>query len=323
MRFIFRADASKEIGSGHVMRSSVLAEEAISQGFECIFVGEISDLDWVSQRISQLGFSQVHSNQDAFVTDAESDILILDSYSIPVSEPFISRKNWKMVMRVSDEITPKYESDLELRPGLVTVNFGQEAPLILSGPDHVLIRKGIVKSKKEKYSGGVLKVLVVGGGSDPFGFVAAVAQVLSSSEIDLEVHLFTNGEIPLDSKVRFVNHKIGSELDLIANCADLVLTTASTSSLEFIAREIPTGVACAVDNQKETYEQLGRLGYATQIGMRNSSSNWEFKHKDIRELLRSQEKRDSLLKATQMLIDLKGAKRVIDKLVSLTNNAED
>lgn len=323
MRFIFRADASKEIGSGHVMRSSVLAEEAISQGFECIFVGQISNLDWVSQRIAQLGFSQVHTNQDTFTADAESDILILDSYSIPVSEPFITKKNWKIVLRISDEITPEYESDIELRPGLVTVNFGHEIPLILSGPDHVLIRKGIVKSKKEKCPDGVLKVLVVGGGSDPYGFVAAIAQFISSSEIDLEVHLFTNEKILFDSKVRFINHKIGAELDLFANCADLVFTTASTSGLEFIAREIPTGVACAVDNQKETYEQLGRLGYATQIGVRNSRSNWEFKHQVIWELLKNQDKRDSLLKATDMLIDLNGAKRVIDKLVSLANKSED
>lgn len=55
MRIIFRADASREIGSGHVMRSSVLAEEAVSRGFERIFIGSISGLDWVADRISTLG----------------------------------------------------------------------------------------------------------------------------------------------------------------------------------------------------------------------------------------------------------------------------
>jgi hypothetical protein len=63
MRFVFRADASREIGSGHVMRSSVLAEEAISRGFECVFIGKISDLDWVAKRISTLGFTQVLSEE--------------------------------------------------------------------------------------------------------------------------------------------------------------------------------------------------------------------------------------------------------------------
>ena len=323
MRFIFRADASKEIGSGHVMRSSVLAEEAISQGFECIFVGEILDLDWVSLRISKLGFSQVYSSQEMFNAKAESDVLILDSYSIPISDPFIQKKSWKMLMTISDEITPRYESDIELRPGLAKEILSQEAPLVLSGPDYILIRKGIAKSTREKMGGGVLRVLVVGGGSDPFGFVAAIAELLASVETDMEVHLFTNQAILIDTETHFIEHEIGSELDLIANSVDLVLTTASTSALEFIAREIPTGVACAVENQKETYEQIGRLGFGSQIGVRNSRGDWEFDKKEIVELLDDRSKRDSLVLATQMLIDLKGAKRVFDTLVTLACGIED
>ena len=216
MRFIFRADASQEIGSGHVMRSSVLAEEAISRGFECIFVGRISDLDWVADRISKLGFSQVYSNQGNFLSDANSDVLILDSYSIPVSEPFIAKKNWKIIMSISDKITPEYESDIELRPGLAKVKVEQETPLVLSGADYILVRKGIGKSNRERSLGGVLKVLVTGGGSDPFGFVGAITEVVSSMKLDLEVHAFTNRFIPDYSEVQFVKHSIGTELDLIA-----------------------------------------------------------------------------------------------------------
>ena len=59
MRFVFRADASIEIGAGHVMRSSAIAEEAISQGIECVFVGSILDMDWLTDRIRGLGFFEV------------------------------------------------------------------------------------------------------------------------------------------------------------------------------------------------------------------------------------------------------------------------
>ena len=117
--------------------------------------------------------------------------------------------------------------------------------------------------------------------------------------------------------MQFIKHPIGSELDLIANDVDVVFTTASTSSLEFIAREIPAGVVCSVDNQVEYYEQLGQLGYAAQLGIRNSNARWEFDQTAIKELLESQEKRNSLKEATRALIDLKGAGRVIDTLVSL------
>lgn len=317
MRFIFRADASQEIGAGHVMRSSVLAEEAISRGFECIFVGKISSLDWVSERIAKMGFSQIISDDCFFRPDPGSDVLVLDTYSISTSNLFIAKKNWKLVLCICDTFTPRYESDIELRPGLLKAQQDYQMPIILSGPENVLIRKGIGKSTKENSIGETLKVLIVGGGSDPIGFVPAIAKLLGSMNMDLEVHAFTNGEIPEDSKVRFVKHSIGFDLDLIANLVDLVFTTASTSSLEFIAREIPTGIVCAVDNQSDYYIQLGELGYVSQIGLFSSNQVWDFNLVLITELLKSQAKRNSLREATRGLIDLKGAARVIDTLLSL------
>ena len=316
MRFIFRADASREIGSGHVMRSSVLAEEAIARGYECIFVGEITNLDWVSERISTLGFSQILTSEQSFVSNTESDVLILDSYSISVSTAFIAKGNWKLVMAICDEITPKYAADIELRPGMEKLGEAKHSPVVLTGPEYVLIRKGIVKSVPSKDAGGRTKVLVVGGGSDPFEFVPAVLEKIRSLNLDLEVHAFTNGEYTSWPRVNLVVHPVGSELDLVANDVDVVLTTASTSSLEFIAREIPTGVVCAVDNQENYYEKLGQLGYASQIGIRNPNDGWEFNIEAIRELMESQEKRRVLTETIKGLIDLKGAQRVIDYLIS-------
>jgi len=316
MRFIFRTDASREIGSGHVMRSSVLAEEAISRGFECIFVGEIWNLDWVSERIASTGFSKIIADESSFESAAESDILILDSYTIPVSSPFIEKKNWKLVLNISDEITPLYNADIELRPGLETSHREKRAPIMLSGAKYILVRKEIKKSKRVLDSDRSTKVLIVGGGSDPFGFVREISDVVHSTNFNLEIHAFLDGVIPNDSGTKFVSHPIGSELDTIAGEVDVVLTTASTSSLEFIAREIPTGVVCAVDNQEGYYEELGRLGYASQIGIRNRDGFWDFDVDSLSELLGSQKLRDSLKDATRGLIDLKGASRVIDLLIT-------
>jgi spore coat polysaccharide biosynthesis predicted glycosyltransferase SpsG len=320
MRFIFRADASREIGSGHVMRSSVLAEEAISRGYECFFVGRISDLDWVAQRISKLGFSQVLSVESAFTPNIETDVLILDSYSIPVANAFIAKENWKLVLSICDEISPRYVTDIELRPGLQEIGGAHDGPVVLEGAEFILIRKGIEKSSRKVDHVGVPKVLVVGGGSDPFGYVKAVTEVISSLGLKLEVHVFTQDAIPNGSEVSFVTHPIGSKMDLMASDVDVVLTTASTSSLEFIAREIPTGVVSAVDNQDNYYEELGRLGYAQQIGKKNSDGEWWFDRAEMVELLGNQRKRETLRDLITGLIDLKGAERVIDFLVSFKAN---
>jgi spore coat polysaccharide biosynthesis predicted glycosyltransferase SpsG len=315
MRIIFRADASLEVGSGHVMRSSVLAEEAVSRGFECIFIGNISGLDWVAERISTLGFAQVLSDESAFVPNAASDVLVLDSYSIPVSNSFIAKKNWKLAMSICDQMTPKYRVDIEIQPGFEKIREGQETPVVLSGAEYILIRRGILKSNREKGDSRYPKVLVVGGGSDPFGYVPTIAEIIQPFMKNLEVHLFTNEKISTEFSHDFIIHPIGGELDLIAQEVDLVLTTASTTSLEFIAREIPTGVVCLIDNQEDCYKQLGRLGYATQIGVRTSAGAWEFNIEAIRNLLINQEKRDALKESVLGLIDLKGAERVIDFLV--------
>ena len=318
MRFIFRADASLDIGSGHVMRSSVLAEEAISRGFECIFVGRIWNLPWVSERIANLGFSKLITNECDFEPQKKSDILILDSYSIPISNLFISKKNWKLVLSVCDAISPKYESDVELRPGLETVYFARSKPIVLSGPNYILIRKGIQKSNRVNSFRGTPRVLIVGGGSDPYGFVESIAEVLGSVKLKMDVYAFTDRPLPKDSHVRFFRHDIGFDLDMIANSVDVVFTTASTLSLEFIAREIPAGVSCAVDNQKAYYDELGRLKYASQIGVYNPRGVWEFNLPAIKELLVSQNQQQMLKNAMDSLIDLRGASRVIDTLVELS-----
>jgi spore coat polysaccharide biosynthesis predicted glycosyltransferase SpsG len=316
MRFIFRADASREIGSGHVMRSSVLAEEAISRGYECIFVGEISDLNWVSDRIANMGFSRVISCEKSFDADVNSDVLILDSYTIPVSNSFVLKKNWKLVLSICDEISPKYEADIELHPGLETAIRGRAAPIILSGAPYILIRNGIKKSHRVFSSGRKTKVLIVGGGSDPFGFVQEISIVIDKLDLNLEVHAFSDEVSPKIKRHNYVSHPIGPVLDSIAGDFDLVLTTASTTSLEFIAREIPMGVVCAVNNQANYYGQLGRLGLATQIGVRNESGDWDFDIRAIRELLVSMEKRRLLKVAINGLVDSDGATRVIDYLAS-------
>ena len=314
MRFIFRTDASREIGTGHVMRSTVLAEEAISRGYECIFVGEISGLDWVANRVADIGFSQVIADSGSFDPDSDSDVLILDSYSISTSDAFISKKKWRLVMSISDEITPKYDVDIELCPSLELTTAKRVASIVLSGPEYILIRSGIEKSQRSVALGEVTRVLIFGGGSDPFGFVREISYVVSSMGLNLEIHIFSDEVLPADLSLGLIQHPLGSALDSVACDVDVVFTTASTSSLECIAREIPTGVVCAVDNQESCFEQLGRLGYASKIGVRSSSGVWDFDHNSILELLVSQKKRDSLRKATRGLIDCKGASRVIDVL---------
>lgn len=316
MRLVFRVDASLQIGTGHVMRSSAIAEEAISRGIDCIFIGSLGGISWLETRIRGLGFSRVLENEADFVPVPAADVLLIDSYVIAPSNAFILQSNWHAVVNIADDLTPSYACNVIVHPGLDVDWLSNAAVPVLAGVDYILARKSI-----RKVAPGVVdvqkdpKVLVVGGGSDPYGFCAVIAGVLDTVNEPFEVDFFSNSQIVSNADKAFRTHPIGAQLDELVNTSDVVLTTASTTSLEFIGREIPTGIACVVDNQENYYREIGKLGVAQPIGTRNADGGWNLDLHTIKKLVTSSDLRASLRARAANLIDLRGAKRVVDYIV--------
>ncbi len=315
MRIVFHADASPDMGSGHVMRTSVLAEEAINRGIPSVFVGNIQDLGWVSQRIQTLGFDSILKDFDNLRLDPSQDLLILDSYTLDVDFQAIQKEKWLGVISISDEVTPPFRAHLKIIPSLVEKNPESDGVKILSGAKYILTRRAIKKKSREVSASIGNRLLVVGGGSDPFGFCKKMANLLDLITCPLEVHFFSGEEFESTGIHNFIVHAFGNELDDIANECDFILTTASTSSLEFIAREIPTAVVCVIDNQREYYNQLGVLGLAVQIGLRNEDQSWEIDLNALNKFLRDNEIRTQLCERMSDFIDLNGASRVLDQIL--------
>jgi len=318
MRYVFRADASKAIGSGHVMRSSAIAEELIALGEEVVFVGQIKNLTWVTDRIEAIGFTEIHQIQTNFIPQEDSDVLILDSYTISKDDPFIAPINWFRIVVIADELTPDYRCSLKMHPGLNPDWESDSTTPILAGPRYIPFRKSLVNYKMQTHSDNkVLNIAVVAGGSDPYNLVTEIAKILHAFTHDFKVLLFSNlnTEEIRDSRFRYI--EIGPELDELTQNTDLILTTASTSSFEFIARGFCVGVACAVENQQQTYDSLGKLGAAAQIGFRKSSNKWLIDHLEIRNLVESSAYRSEIISNSTGLIDFSGANRIAEAIRTL------
>lgn len=313
-----RADASPFIGAGHVMRSSAIAEELIARGQDVIFIGHIVNLPWVEERIATLGFSQIYSTSKEFFPSAESDILLLDSYEIELDDSFIALSNWLHVVAIVDALTPSYRCSLRIHPGLDSLWNGDSLTPILAGPNFIPFRKSLSLSLASKsQNNGTIKIVVVAGGSDPHNLVTEVARILLSFSDNFEAYLFSNSTSKETLDARFHIVEIGTQLEKLTQNADLVLTTSSTSSLEFIARGLCVGVACSVDNQEQYYNSLGDLGVAAQIGFRNSDNNWELDKEKIQLLVNSPESRKELVTKAIGLIDFKGASRIADAILNI------
>jgi spore coat polysaccharide biosynthesis predicted glycosyltransferase SpsG len=297
------------------MRSSAIAEEGISRGFPAVFVGGISDLHWVSERIHGLGFTEIVEKTTEFMSDPINDILILDSYEIAVDDDFIQPSRWKAIVNIFDELTPHYNSNLRIHPGLTNSWPIFTEAKTLSGPEFVPLRKSIKKSRLTLDIDSP-KIIIVGGGSDATGFVSAVSKCLADSKILFHALLFTLGDHSLTLDKRFSFIPIGQDLDEMAITSDLVFTTASTTSLEFIARGCSVAIGCAVDNQELYYKELSEGGFAAPIG-EFLNGGWHLNEELIQELVYSESLRTKFRTDSANLIDLYGAKRIIDEILKL------
>jgi spore coat polysaccharide biosynthesis predicted glycosyltransferase SpsG len=180
----------------------------------------------------------------------------------------------------------------------------------------VPFRKSISKRTQIELHNSILKVLVVGGGTDAFNFVPAVYNKLKSLRIEFNVILFSDDMRTQNLDPRFCVIPIGINLDNYSEFADIVLTTASTISLEFIAREIPVAIACAVENQEEYFDTLVGQEVAYPIG-RFLNGKWNFIDSNIEEVLNSPKLRQKLRTNSRKIFDLQGSKRIVEEIRKL------
>jgi spore coat polysaccharide biosynthesis predicted glycosyltransferase SpsG len=315
MRLVFRADASPDIGTGHVMRCSALAEEAIDRGLECLLVGSLGGISWLEERYASIKCRVIPV--DDFSNSEGVDVLIVDSYALPTDDIFFTQYRWKSRVDIIDECTPLRPADLFIHPGLDGQWFMGNRTKFLFGPEFIPIRKSITKNLVNK-SLILSKLVIFGGGADSFGFAEIMSQELCAlSGYDTAIFFSTDRAYieGLDSRFKVV--PFGSALDEQLSDADLVFTTASTSSIEVIARELPVGIACAVDNQVAYYEALSSSKVATKIGERVPSGEWKLRSDVINGLIIDSKIREEIRFAAHDFVDLLGAKRILDAIVAL------
>ena len=316
MRLVFRVDASQDIGAGHVMRCSAIIEEAMSRNIECIVVGSMGGIEWLERRLMQLGTTHVEDWKN-FEFSKVTDVLVIDSYKISMTDCFIQPGKWKSVVNIADEETPNYTSNLVIHPGIDSITEKQSGVRILTGPDFIPLRKSIKKSEIFN-SSEVKKVVVFGGGSDKFHLASAIANELIEIQLFETAVFFTDlkQEISmLDS--RFQISDFGAALDDVLADTDLVFTTASTSSLEIIAREIPLAVCSSVSNQGPYLRALSEKSLAIGVGSLNSSGSWNLDSALIRELFNDPNLRYQLRKNSSGFLDLLGSQRIVNELQCL------
>lgn len=285
MRAIFRADASRRVGSGHIMRCKTLADSLASIGWHCGFAVGSGSTDLVP--------ALAESSHETFTIacdvadEAEIlsrrwpngvDWLIIDHYQRDRLFEAACRPWARKIMVLDDLADRPHDCDLLLDQTLdrKAENYAEWSTpdcRLLLGTGYALLRPEFRAIRKDHPRPASpiqrqLRVLITLGGTDPDNVTETCLDALQQSGISAEVDVVAGqGFASLDRlrkrceslegfRLHVSPHNMG---ELMAE-ADLSIGAAGTTSWERCCLGLPTIMLVLADNQQENARQLSAAG---------------------------------------------------------------
>ncbi len=324
-----RCDATARGGTGHLVRQTALAEELQARGHRATFYGE-SDVEWARRLVARLGLEFVTPEYDfaAQVRADGVDAVMIDGYPFPAELGEALRASGLPVAAMVDGDFGRHQ-DADL---YVDQNLGSEDPGLanwLVGPEYVLLRD-VVRSRRDvaRAHSDPPRVLVVFGGSDPFGGCPVAVELLAST--GLPMHVVAVAASPeRRAELEAIPVVAGQSLEVVgtqddlpglALTCDFVVSAAGSSVWEFACLGIPTGLVCVVDNQVIAYE-AATSELAVAVGqldrLRHNDAARDAARSALARLVEDAGWRAQLSEGGRRLVDGDGRVRVVDAIERL------
>ncbi len=278
---LFRADSSSTIGTGHIMRDLVLAEQFEDAGI----VFATRDLPGnINHKIKEKNYqveileSDTLEELDALIKRLDIDMIVIDHYGIDYSfEKQLKIQNSKLNIMVLDDTYEKHYCDILLNHNI----YAEESRYRGMVPEHcelrcgsryTLLRDEFRKEKKRKgreskIQNSEFKILIAMGGADHSNINIDILKALQDLQnIHLDVvtttanrHLYELKEYVKESSAVTL-HINTDKIAKLMSGADLAIVTPSVTLNEIFYMELPFIAVKTAENQGEMYEYLRKNG---------------------------------------------------------------
>lgn len=262
MNVLIRTDASKQIGSGHVMRCLTLADGLRKAGAQIKFAcsreeGHLCDL------IMERGYEVVSAVENI----GTADLLMVDHYDLDEQWEKSQRPFFKHIF-VIDDLAREHDCDILLDQNLVSnfkTRYADKVPencKLLLGPEYALLPPiyAELHHRIPPREGKVKRILVSFGGGDYEDLYAQVmADFLGLNRTDIKLDIVIPGQHSLKS--RHDNIEIYAKLPNLAGLmaqADLAIGASGSTTWERLCLGLPSIILVLADNQIEIAQELNR-----------------------------------------------------------------
>lgn len=327
-----RCDAHASSGLGHLIRQTALVEELLHRGHKVSLFGTC-DVEWGARQVQRLGLDFEDVADDEVAGECLGRgirAVMIDGYDIPASVGKSFQENGIGVAAMVDGVFGRHQmADVYVDQNLGS-EVGDEIHTWLVGLEYVLLRDTVLNRRGQTIRAGneVPRVLVVFGGSDPFGGCAVAAEVLLATDEPVEVvaiaatdeqrHILARLPTLDTQSVKILDTQ--DDLAAVAVECDLAISAAGSSVWEFACLGVPTALVCVTANQRVGYEAtVGDL--ATGLGelndLKSSPEARQIATDVLAKLLQQPSRRARMAAIGRDLVDGRGRQRVADALQRL------
>lgn len=337
---IFRADASPDIGGGHVQRCLALANALRYEQANVWFACRPKTFDTLPRlRDSGHNFIELPATGDerAYLRAATpwADWLVIDHYGLD-AEWMSPLRDWSRNVLVIDDLSNRpLDCDILLDQTYLrqAIDYQPLTPKhcqFLLGTDYALLRPEFAAArskylaKRQTPNKHKPIVLVAMGATDPENITVIVLNALDALALDFEFNIILGSAAPHLNAVyqcsRSLRHSCAVKVDvidmvdLIGN-ADIAIGACGTSSWERCCLGLPTITIELADNQKLISTTLNKVGAVYSLGRHQELSTKELRRK-FSQLISSPEKMLKMSNISAQICDGLGAKRVADRMLA-------
>ncbi|MDJ0677012.1 MAG: UDP-2,4-diacetamido-2,4,6-trideoxy-beta-L-altropyranose hydrolase [Calothrix sp. MO_167.B42] len=336
MKLVIRADASKQIGTGHVMRCLALAQAWQYAGGDVIFV-MATKTPALEARLKSEGMEVVYIPvQIGSVEDARETVnltrkfnanwVVVDGYEFGGEYQQIIKDNGLRLLMIDDYgHAEHYYADIVLNQNIsahegLYVNREPYTQLLL-GVKYTLLRREFRQwcGWNREIPAVGRKVLVTLGGSDPDNVTLKVIQALELVQFnDLEVVVVVGGSNPhyeqlksvcLDAKFPIHLKRNVTNMPELMAWADVAVAAGGSTNWELSFMGLPSIILVLADNQRAIAEKLGSMKITINLGCYEDVSPTEIALA-LKPLLDAPQARMEMSQQGQKLVDGGGNTRI-------------
>jgi UDP-2,4-diacetamido-2,4,6-trideoxy-beta-L-altropyranose hydrolase len=278
-RALFRADATPQLGGGHIYRCLTLAHALAAEDWTCSFAcneGAEGVVPWLARS----PFRRVDPNAPR---PEPVDLLVVDHYDLAADYESACRSWAKQILVIDDLANRRHDADM-----LIDQNVGRQSAdyvaivprhcRLLIGPAFALLRPAFGRRRLAgwRQRRDVRRVLVAMGATDPANATSVALSGLADVP-DLAIDVVLGAAATHLNSVRDQVRALGDRCrvlvdvddDAIAaliDVADLAIAAAGGSAWERCCLGLPTLLVILADNQRSAADHLHAVGAVRLLG---------------------------------------------------------